>query len=134
MDAERQRLYYQANKEKIQERRRQLYAEGGNQRDRQKYQRKKDDPEFKAQRALNRKKHYYLSNGYAWPPDPIEQEMRKREKYRKLALANVKQAKETKRKTLAAQRAAQTWTDIPDLSLAVGELPDRPPLRLWFMD
>lgn len=106
---ERQRLYYEANKQKILERRRQLYAEGGKEKDKEYYLKKKGTPEYK-EHHRNYMRKYREANR----PADYDKEAVRRTKNRKIGatLANKKKVAKPKK------NPNKTWLDsIPDLSI-----------------
>ena len=104
---ERIRLWYQANKERLQARRRELYAQGGNQRDREYYLKKRDTPEYK-ERMRETMRRWREGNR----PADYDKETARRTKNRKIGATLARQSKKK-----VIKKKESSWMDsIPDLS------------------
>lgn len=101
---ERVRLWYQANKERLQARRRELYAQGGKQKDREYYLQQRDTPEYK-----ERMRETMRRWREAHRPADYDKETARRTKNRKIGATLASKKKPSKKKE-------SIWKDdIPDV-------------------
>lgn len=105
---ERIRLWYQANKERLQARRRELYDA---EKDKEYYQKMKENPSYKAKRAAARMRSYYKTKGYG--PETKEDRMIAKHRQVGKTLAD----RYSKHKTIRTKPKDTAWmAAIPDLS------------------
>lgn len=105
--AERQKLYYEANKAKILARRRELYAAGGKEKDKEYYLAQKEKPEYKERMRINQRRYREKHR-----PETYDKEAVRIARNRKIG-ATLASKKIKKKKT--------SWLDsIPDVTQAFG--------------